>query len=120
MARFLVGPRGRGGQTFPSSNDVKTLFEDYGRVENCQLKVDKKSLHQRIGCNDSPHYHHWRCDRFMAAWRIMKGIPVRVSMFEKPNMYVRLFLDAFSAPRDPKSVDFLSFHLLSFEFFLEF
>ena len=56
MARFLVGPRGRDGQTFPICNDVKTLFEDYGRVENCKLKVAKKRLHQRIGCNDSPHY----------------------------------------------------------------
>ena len=42
MARFLVGPRGRDGQTLPSSNNVKTLFEDYGRVENCKLKVAKK------------------------------------------------------------------------------
>ena len=42
VSRFWVEPRGRDGQTFPSSNDVKTLFEDYGRVENCQLKVDKK------------------------------------------------------------------------------
>ena len=26
-------------------------------------------------------------------------------------LHYRLFLDAFSAPRDPKSADFLSFHL---------
>ena len=49
-----------------------------------------------------------------------KLVPGALATF---TAYARLFLDAFPAPRDPKSADFLSFHLefsvfsLSFEFF---
>ena len=41
MIRFWVGLGKPSEQSCPTSNDVKSLFKDYGTVEDCQVKLNQ-------------------------------------------------------------------------------
>ena len=86
MIRFWVGLRKPSGlESWPTSNDVKNLFQVYGTVEGCQVKLHQNgNLYAIVGMRD--------CNipsKEIAAQMnglVLKGVPVLVQLCKKSEM----------------------------------
>ena len=83
MVRFWVGLRKPSGplESWPTSNDVKNLFQVYGTVEGCQVKLHQNgNLSAIVGMRDC----HIPNDEIAAQLRglVLKGVQVLVYLFK--------------------------------------
>ena len=107
---MLGGGGGAGGSLPPGGggtakshldNTLPDLVREAGYQFTSSLETCRSYLRQWVSSNEI----------LSATVARIIGVMVRTHTGNKWNIYSRLFLDAFLAPRDPKTADFSSFYL---------